>query len=347
VRHATVERHTPMADMLSAGPPPAPTEEPTSRPTPAPATVVETPLVLEPEGGLTPKKIGSFVLTALVVVLAPLTFTVLLGLYQTVRPEKVLSTVTPKDVGLAFEDVVLTTADGLRLAAWYVPAVTPSDAAVVVLHGYPADKGDLLSRAAFLAQTYDLLLIDFRSFGKSEGSYTTLGPKEVEDVLAAVRYLDEVKKKSRIGVYGFSMGGTVALTSLAKTDRVDAVVSEAAWGDNRLMAEQPYRYLGPLKTACAALTVYAARVALGVDVDAASPVRAAKEAKVPILLIHSRRDQVVPFIHAELLASALGSNPALETWFTDELGHGEPSLEFPARVQAFFDTHLKSQNPTP
>lgn len=316
-------------------------------PAPQPSPVDETPLVLEPDGGMTPKKIGSFVMTALVVVLAPLTFTVLLGLYQTVRPEKVLSTVTPKDVGLAFEDVTLTTTDGLHLAAWFVPAEAPTDAAVVVLHGYPADKGDLLSRAAFLAKTYDLLLVDFRSFGKSEGSYTTLGPKEVEDVLAAVRYLDDVKKKQRIGVYGFSMGGTVALTSLAKTDRIDAVVSEAAWGDNRLMAEQPYRYLGPLKAACAALTVYAARVILGVDVDAASPVRAAKDAKVPILLIHSRGDQVVPFAHAELLASALGGNPSLETWFIDDEGHGEPSTEFPARVQAFFDRHLKPQTPNP
>lgn len=325
----------------------APQQPPAATPAPQPSPVEETPLVLEPDGGMTPKKIGSFVMTALLVVLAPLTFTVLLGLYQTVRPEKVLSTVTPKDVGLAFEDVTLTTADGLRLAAWYVPAEAPSDAAVVVLHGYPADKGDLLSRAAFLAKTYDLLLIDFRSFGKSEGSYTTLGPKEVEDVLAAVRYLDEVKQKQHIGVYGFSMGGNVALTSLAKSDRIDAVVSEAAWGDNRLMAEEPYRYLGPLKAACAALTVYAARVILGVDVDAASPVRAAKDAKIPILLIHSRADRVVPFVHAEMLADALRGNPALETWFTDAEGHGEPSTEFPARVQSFFDRHLKPQTPNP
>lgn len=309
--------------------------------------VEEAPLVLDPDGGLTPKKIGSFVATALVVVLAPLTFTVLLGLYQTVRPEKVLSTVTPKDVGLPFEDVVLTTADGLRLAAWYVPAETPNTAAVVVLHGYPADKGDLLSRAAFLAKSYDLLFVDFRYFGKSEGSYTTLGPKEVEDVLAAVRYLADEKKKERIGIYGFSMGATVALASLTETNRVDAVVSEAAWGDHRLMAEQPYRYLGPLKSACAALTMHAARLAFGIDVDAASPVRTIRKTRVPIMLIHSRGDQVVPFLHAERLADALKGDPSLETWFTDDEGHGEPSIEFPARVQAFFDKHLKPQTPNP
>lgn len=313
---------------------------------PAPA-VEETPLVLEPDGGMTPKKIGSFVMTALVVVLAPLTVTVLIGMYQTVRPERVLSTRTPQDMGLAYEDVALTTADGVTLAAWFVPAETPTDASVIVLHGYPADKGDVLPRSAFLAKTYDLLLVDFRSFGKSGGSYTTLGPKEVEDALAAVRYLKEVKGKARVGVYGFSMGGAVALSSLARTAHIDAVVSEAAYADIRKMAEEPYRYLGPLKTACAALTAIAAKLALGVDVDASSPMRTVRDTKVPIMLIHSRGDQVVAFAHAERLADALRGNPALETWFTDDEGHGEPSTEFPARVQAFFDRHLKPQTPNP
>lgn len=312
----------------------------------APA-VEETPLVLEPDGGMTPKKIGSFVMTALAVVLAPLTVTVFIGLYQTVRPEKVVSTRTPQDMGLRFEDVTLTTSDGVKLAAWFVPSEAPTDAAVVVLHGYPADKGDVLPRAAFLAKTYDLLLVDFRSFGKSEGTYTTLGPKEVEDALAAVRYLKDERGKARVGVYGFSMGGTVALSALAKTDRINAVVSEAAYADIRKMAEEPYRYLGPLKAACAALTAIAARLALGVDIDTASPMNAVRGTKVPIMLIHSRNDQVVSFSHAERLVEALKDDPSLETWFTDDEGHGEPSTEFPTRVQAFFDRHLKSQNPNP
>lgn len=323
--------------------PPKPAEPAPQAPPASDEPIEKTELVLEPDG-LNVRKVATFVVDAILVIMAPILVTVAIGILQTVRPEKLVSERTPKDLGLAYEDVSLRTADGVQIAAWYVPAAAPTDAAILVLHGYPADKGDILPRAAFLQQTYNLMLIDFRSFGKSGGAYSTLGPKEVGDALAAI---GELKKRGmkRIGVYGFSMGASVALMALPRTDAIDAVVSEAANADLRSVIEEPYRYLGPLKGVAASITALVAKAALGIDVVRDSPASAVAGTKKPILLIHSRSDQIVPFSEAETLKERLKDDPAAEAWFTDKEGHGEPSTDFSVRVKAFFDKNLKPATP--
>ncbi len=286
-----------------------------------------------------PKKIGILLADALLIVILPLALTVLFGVYQSVRPQKVVTPRTPADFGLDYEDATLKTADGLALSAWYVPAKKPTDAAVLVLHGYPADKGDVLPRAAFLAERYDLLFVDFRYFGRSAGAYTSVGPKEVEDALAGIAYL-KAKGNARVGIYGFSMGAAVALMTLDRTGDVAAVVAEASYANLRLVSEEPYRYLGPLRTLCAWLTARVASELLQVDVDATSPERAASRTKIPVLLVHSREDKVIPFRHAEILQDALKGDPNAEFWFPEGQSHGQPSEEFPRRALEFLGKNL-------
>src|SRR3989344_5757645 len=96
--------------------------------------------------------------------------TVFFGVFNSVRPGKVASTATPKNFGLAYEPVSLMTQDGMRIAGWFIPKKDgESKTTLIALHGYPADKGDILSRVVYLADRYNLLLIDFRYFGESDG----------------------------------------------------------------------------------------------------------------------------------------------------------------------------------
>ncbi|HTM67795.1 MAG TPA: alpha/beta fold hydrolase [Candidatus Binatia bacterium] len=296
------------------------------------------PLVIERDEKLTLRRILGMLGTAALVIALPLSVTVAIGIFQMARPDKVASARTPKDLGIAYQDVALRTADGVDLAGWFVPAAEPSGAAVLALHGYPADKGDILPRVAFLAKKYDVLLIDFRSFGGSGGAYTTMGPKEVADAEAGVAWL-RAKGERRVGVYGFSMGGAVALMTLGRPSPPDAVVAEASYANLRPVIEEPYRYLGPLRGLCVEATALAARLD-GIDIDRQAPEAAVAGTKRPVLLVHAKDDAVVPFSHAEALQRALRDDPAAETWFPERAGHGEPSTEFPARVQDFFDRNL-------
>lgn len=275
----------------------------------------------------------------------PTIFVVAFGLYQSMFPQRIVSAETPADYGLAFEDVRLTTADGLHLVAWYVPPKQgDGKSAILVLHGYPADKGDLLGRASFLAERHALLFLDFRYFGGSEGAYTTAGVREVEDALAAIAYL-KTRGAERIGIYGFSLGGAVALMTTDRTTEVAAIAAEAPYATLRLAAEEPYKYLGPLQGPLAAATAFAAGLITGVDVAQVSPLRAVARSRVPTLLIHSRADQVVPFKNAELLWSAMGANPEAESLFFDDLPHGAASFDFARIVNDFFLAHLSPPSP--
>jgi len=234
------------------------------------------------------------------------------GLFVYTHPTKIISSQTPADFGLEFEDITITTSDNLKLAAWFIQAKKETKKAVLLLHGYPADKGDILSSMVFLQEDYNLLLLDFRYFGDSEGSYSTIGIKETEDVLAAVRLLKE-RGMERIGVWGFSAGAASVLMALPKTNDVDVVVSESSYASLSLMAKEVYVVPG-LNNVTAWLTKSLAKVLLDIDIENQSPLFVLPGIETPILFIHSQDDKVIPFSQAELLRAASSNNLSAEFW---------------------------------
>jgi uncharacterized protein len=77
---------------------------------------------------------------------------------------------TPKDVGLAFEEVELTTSDGVKLSAWYVPAAEKGGRTFVFCHGNGGNIGHRLDKLAiFYRLGVNVLIFDYRGYGKSAG----------------------------------------------------------------------------------------------------------------------------------------------------------------------------------
>jgi pimeloyl-ACP methyl ester carboxylesterase len=138
-----------------------------------------------------------------------------------------LGGMTPGDKGLAYEDVTLTTGDGIPLKGWYLPS--RNRAAIIILHGYGGNRLEMLNRAALLAKHgYGVLLYDERASGESGGVQRTFGWQDVNDVPLALGYLQirfEIDPE-RIGILGFSIGGQIALRAAAQSDQLKAVVAE-------------------------------------------------------------------------------------------------------------------------
>ncbi len=283
-------------------------------------------------------------LLALLVVIAGFVLASLLGFWLAVRPPRLAALVSPGDVNLRVEDLVITTGDGLRLAAWLAPR--PGAPAVVLLHGYPADKSDLLPIAAALHPRFTVLLVDLRYFGASEGRATTLGYRERDDLRRVVDALHD-RGFTSVGVFGFSLGGAVALLAAADEPRIQAVVAYAAFADLRMLGRELYAHFWILRDPLVALMRVWARLFLGVDITRPSPAEAAAHLRVPVMLIHSRADDQIPFSHAERLARALEANPAAEVAFVDAGRHGALSPALLERVTAFFDTHLSAARAEP
>lgn len=264
-----------------------------------------------------------------------------------VRPPRLTIPLAPGDYGLPATELTIETGDGLKLAAWFIPAKEnpPTASAVVLLHGYPAEKADMLPIAAALHPYFATLLLDLRFFGKSEGRVTTLGLRERGDLKRAVDFL-ATRGFTRVGVFGFSLGGALGIMTAAEDDRIQAVAAYAAFSDLRALGYELYSRLWVLKYALVELLVLWGQVFLGGDVTRPSPAAAAGTLSIPVLLVHSREDEQIPFGHAERLQRALAQNPEAVFWFPEHGRHGELPLDFHARVAAFFKTHLRARPPT-
>jgi len=246
-----------------------------------------------------------------------------------VRPPRIAIPLTPADFALRVEDVRIRAGDGVTLAGWFV--ARPSAPAVVLLHGYPANKADLLPIAAALASRFAVLLMDLRYFGESGGHATTLGFRERGDLQRAVAWLHS-RGYARVGVFGFSLGGAVALLAAADDPRILAVAAYAPFADLRLLGGETY---GPLVH----LMRISSLVFLGADITRPSPVDTAARLKIPVLLIASRQDEQIGFHHAELLRAALGANSQVEFHVLERGRHGEATALEPT-LRDFFVAHL-------
>jgi fermentation-respiration switch protein FrsA (DUF1100 family) len=133
----------------------------------------------------------------------------------------------------------------------------------------------------------------------------------------------------------------VGLLAAADEPRIRAVAAYAAFADLRLLGLELYAYLWPLRDPFVRLLRLWARLFLGADVTRPSPAEAAARLDIPVLLIHSRGDEQIPFVHAERLRQALAANRAADFVFVDRARHGELGHDLERRVADFFTEHLR------
>jgi pimeloyl-ACP methyl ester carboxylesterase len=153
---------------------------------------------------------------------------------------------TPAALGLAYRDAPLVTEDGLHLGAWFLPGTRPES--LIMVHGIGSNRTVLLEMAADLhARGYNLLLLDLRAHGSSEGDISTLGVKEVRDIRAAAAFLQTQPEvdPNRIGIYGGSLGGAVALLSAGAIPELRAVVADSSFASARWVVDHQLQSLQP------------------------------------------------------------------------------------------------------
>ena len=194
---------------------------------------------------------------------------------------------TPASAGLAYEDVSLRTNDGLRLAAWYVPA-TDARGTILFCHGNARNISDRLSSiAVFHRLGYSVLIFDYRGYGRSEGRPTEEGT--YRDADAAWDHLVRERGASprTIVVFGRSLGGAVA-AHLADTRPVRALILESTFTTAPDLAADLFPWL-PAR----ALTTFDYATLYRVD-----------RIRCPKLIVHSPDDDLIPFEHGRHLFAA-------------------------------------------
>lgn len=118
--------------------------------------------------------------------------------------------------------------DGLQLAGQFIAG--NNRAIIVLVHGAGSNGENLLPQAIALhTHGYNVLLLDLRAHGRSEGDTSTLGSLETYDLLDAIEHVQsfEAVDADKIGVFGFSMGGQIALRAAAQSQVIRGVVADS------------------------------------------------------------------------------------------------------------------------
>jgi len=221
---------------------------------------------------------------------------------------------TPDELGLDFENVIFKSGDGLLLSGWYIPAplevrtkaasapletrkgksltgsVQPGDSlltgpaedsqlTVLFCHG---NGGNMFHRLDSINIFYNLglncFIFDYRGYGSSEGKPGEEGT--YLDVMAAYKWLTEEKKVSSadIIIFGRSLGGSIAAQLAGKVE-ARALIIESAFTSYVDIGRKFYPYM---------LVRWFARFSY-------KTIDYIRDVLCPVMIIHSRSDEIVPF----------------------------------------------------
>ena len=203
--------------------------------------------------------------------------------------------VTPADAGLDYDDVRLTTDDGVELHGWFVHGA--SDRVLLFFHG---NAGDITHRLFSIQQFHDLglsvFIIDYRGYGESGGSPAEHGL--YRDAEAAWRHLTGPRgvAANDIVIFGRSLGASVA-SRLAATHRPGALIVESSFTSVPDIAQELYPWL-PAR--------WLTRMRHSTRDHVA-------DVRCPVLVVHSRDDEIIPYHHGEAIFAAANEPKSLLT----------------------------------
>ncbi len=234
---------------------------------------------------------------------------------------------TPDEIGLAYEDLTLTTEDGVSIAAWYVPRDEPKGT-VLFSHGNAGNIADRVETLrSFHHLGYNVLIFDYRGYGHSSGKPSEKGT--YCDAEAAWCYLVETRGEppGRIVLFGRSLGGAVAI-ELATRHTPGALVLEATFTSLVDVGKVHYPFL-PIRWLCTYRYASIEKVA---------------GLRCPKLFLHGTDDELVPIENGRrLFEAAAAPKEFIQTPGRHNSSGFEHSPEYTHRLREWLDQTLRGR----
>lgn len=256
-------------------------------------------------------------------------------------------TVLPSDYGMAYEEVDFLSSDKKKLKGWLI-VKDKRNPLLILCHGLGANKSDLIEFAHFLnLADFNLFMFDFRGHGESEGRTTSFGYWEQRDLKGAIEYLKERGDLSNTnyGLFGISMGGSVAILMAAKDTSIKAVAVDSPYID---LEESITRHLKLIyhlpRFPLANFAIFAYRLRFLTNSKNISPLRVVnKISPRAIFVINGAED-------TRMLASAASrlykeAKDPKKLWLVPHAGHLESyavsGKEYEKKLIDFFNFYLR------
>ncbi|PJZ50401.1 alpha/beta hydrolase [Leptospira saintgironsiae] len=243
-----------------------------------------------------------------------------------------------------FEELKIPSTNGFDLPTWKIGTLEngkgKSKGAIFLVHGGGSDKREMTKHIRFfLKRGLDVFSFDFSCHGEAYCVTPGLsyGYRESKDVLSMYRYLSE--RYDQIYAFGSSVGASSILISLPEMSKLSAVIAEnPMYNFERLILEFPGT-ANEIPAFFSHLLIKLTQIRGKFETSPSPASSLANTKSIPILFIHSKEDQVVPFQQSQDLANIY--NGPSEVWLLEKGEHGAAretnSKEYERRVTRFLD----------
>lgn len=228
-----------------------------------------------------------------------------------------------------FDKVYTTSYDGLRLAGKRYKCTGEHKGTIILFHGYRSRGVRDFSCAVKEYRDFglDVLMVDMRSHGESQGKLITFGAKERYDVITWTNFVLQNSPDERIFYSGLSMGGATVLmaTELGLPKQVKGIVADCGFSSPydilRCVAKSKFKINGALSVPFLGLFC---KIIGGFTLKSANTINAVKKCTTPILFIHGKKDDFVPaYMSVNAYESATCKKRLL---LVENAGHGTSYL---------------------
>ncbi len=245
------------------------------------------------------------------------------------------------------KDLQVMSYDGKLLHATFLPR-KHARGTILLFHGYRScwqiDFG-LVLRYYYETLGYQLLLVDQRAHGKSEGRYLTFGVRERFDVISWTTYMGQLLGEDHpLFLGGLSMGATTVLMAscFEFPANVRGIIADCGFTSPYEIMQAVLRHHNP-KTPAKLLLPFCGiftKLFAGFGLKDASTLDAVRESRYPILFIHGTGDTFVPCEMTQRAFDACRSQKTLV--LVDGAEHGKSYLADKTRVEAALETFLQA-----
>ncbi len=216
-----------------------------------------------------------------------------------------------------YEEVCITSRDGLKLYGKYYH-VKDGAPVCIGMHGYRSNPYTDFSGGGALcfSMEQNLLLIDQRAHGRSQGRTIAFGIRECRDCVDWVHYVvDRFGTDTQVLLYGISMGAATVLMAagLELPENVKGILADCPYASAKEIIKKVASDMRIPSALAYPFLQLGARLFGGFDLDETDAVRAAKKSKIPTIIIHGEADTFVPCDMSQPIAEA---NPGMITRYT-------------------------------
>ncbi len=211
---------------------------------------------------------------------------------------------------IPYEDAWIVSSDGLKLHARRYPN-QKAERIVILCHGYHGSvSSDFCFILPMLVRDCEILAIDERSHGESEGKYITFGAKEKQDIHDWADYMAQKNVRNLpVYLFGVSMGAaSVLMNADMDPAGVKGIIADCGYTNMHDIicdVQRAWYKLPPFPGVN--MMALNCRLSAGFSMKDADAITAVKHAKLPVLFIHGTGDHFVPVHHTEKNSAACAS----------------------------------------